>query len=56
LGAAFATMLAGYLRNSLGSYNLSSMLMGAACIVAAIMVLRIKGHRVGGDLIAVVPA
>jgi len=56
LGAAFATMLAGYLRNSLGSYNLSSMLMGAACIVAAIMVLRIKGHRAGGDLIAVVPA
>jgi len=44
LGAASATMLAGYLRNSLGSYTLSSMMMGAACIVAAVMVLRIKGH------------
>jgi predicted MFS family arabinose efflux permease len=56
LGAASATMLAGSLRNSLGSYTLSSMLMGAACIVAAVMVLRIKGHRVGGDLIPATPA
>jgi sugar phosphate permease len=55
LGAAFATMLAGVMRNSLGNYNLSSMLMGTACLVAAIMVLRIKGHRVGGDLVAAVP-
>ncbi|MDR3482201.1 MAG: MFS transporter [Burkholderiaceae bacterium] len=55
LGAASATMLAGYLRNSLGSYNLSSMLMGAACLVAAVMVLRIKGHR-AHDLIGAMPA
>jgi len=56
LGAASATMLAGTLRNSVGSYTLSSMLMGAACIIAAVMVLRIKGHRVGGELIAAVAA
>ncbi len=56
LGAASATMLAGYMRNSLGSYTLSSMLMGSACIVAAVMVLRIKGHRVGGELIGATPA
>ncbi|WP_211454518.1 MFS transporter [Collimonas antrihumi] len=55
LGAASATMLAGSLRNSLGSYTLSSMLMGAACIVAAVMVLRIKGHHAGGDLIPASP-
>ncbi|WP_061943252.1 MFS transporter [Collimonas pratensis] len=56
LGAASATMLAGSLRNSLGSYTLSSMLMGAACIIAAILVLRIKGHQAGGDLIPGIPA
>jgi len=55
LGAASATMLAGYLRNSLGSYNLSSMLMGAACLVAAVVVLRIKGHR-AHDLLGAMPA
>ena len=55
LGAASATMLAGYLRNSLGSYNLSSMLMGAACLVAAVMVLRIKGHR-AHELMGAMPA
>ncbi|PFH08745.1 putative MFS family arabinose efflux permease [Collimonas sp. PA-H2] len=55
LGAASATMLAGSLRNSLGSYTLSSMLMGAACIIAAILVLRIKGHQTGGDLIPGIP-
>lgn len=51
LGAASATMLAGYLRNSLGSYTVSSMLMGAACIVASILVLRIKGHGKEGDML-----
>lgn len=55
LGAASATMLAGSLRNSLGSYTLSSMLMGAACIIAAILVLRIKGQQAGGDLIPGTP-
>ena len=51
LGAASATMLAGYLRNSLGSYTLSSMMMGAACIVAAVLVLRIKGHGKESDML-----
>ncbi|AIY43201.1 Permeases of the major facilitator superfamily [Collimonas arenae] len=55
LGAASATLLAGSLRNSLGSYTLSSILMGAACIVASVLVLRIKGHHAGGDLIPAVP-
>ena len=45
LGAASATMLAGFMRNSLGSYTLSSMLMGAACLIAAVMVLRIDGKQ-----------
>lgn len=45
LGAASATMLAGYMRNSLGSYTASSMIMGAACIVTAFMVIRINGER-----------
>ncbi|HEY8025004.1 MAG TPA: MFS transporter [Burkholderiaceae bacterium] len=49
LGAASATLLAGVMRNSLGSYTYSSMLMGAACIVAAVMVLRIKGHHNESD-------
>jgi predicted MFS family arabinose efflux permease len=52
LGAASATMLAGFMRNSLGNYDLSSMLMGTACIVAAVMVLRIKGHHIGSDALA----
>jgi predicted MFS family arabinose efflux permease len=56
LGAASATMLAGYLRNSLGSYTVSSMMMGTACIVAAIMVLRIKGHHKGSDMLGAAPA
>jgi hypothetical protein len=51
LGAAFATMLAGYLRNSLGSYTASSVMMGGACIVAAVMVLRIKGHGKESDML-----
>src|SRR5450830_124775 len=45
LGAASAALLAGYMRNSLGSYTASSMMMGAACIVAAVMVLRIHGQK-----------
>ena len=55
LGAAGATMLAGYLRNSLGSYTASSVLMGCACIIAAIMVLRIHGHRTE-EIHSVIPA
>ena len=49
LGAASAALLAGYMRNSLGSYTASSMMMGAACIIAAVMVLRIHGQRHAGD-------
>ncbi|MFJ3048028.1 MFS transporter [Herbaspirillum chlorophenolicum] len=45
LGAATATTLAGYMRATLGNYTLSSILMGSACLVGAVMVLRIKGHK-----------
>jgi len=43
LGAASATLVAGFMRNSLGSYTVSSMVMGAACLIAAVMVMRING-------------
>jgi len=56
LGAASATMLAGVMRSSLGSYTYSSMLMGSACIVAAVMVLRIKGHHKGSDMLGAASA
>jgi predicted MFS family arabinose efflux permease len=56
LGAACATLLAGVLRNSLGTYTFTSVLMGAACIATAVMVLRIHGKRAGGDLIGAAPA
>ncbi|WP_039785110.1 MFS transporter [Herbaspirillum huttiense] len=52
LGAATATTLAGYLRASLGNYTLSSILMGVACLVGAVLVLRIKGTA-GGAVAAV---
>jgi len=45
LGAATATTVAGYLRATLGNYTLSSILMGVACLVGAVLVLRIKGHQ-----------
>jgi predicted MFS family arabinose efflux permease len=47
LGAASATLLAGFMRNSLGSYTASSVLMGVSCIAAAVMVLRIQGGHFG---------
>ncbi len=47
LGAATATLLAGFMRNSLGSYTASSLLMGGACIIAAVMVLGIQGGHLG---------
>ena len=56
LGAAFATMLAGVMRNSLGSYTASSVTMGTACIVAAVMVLRIQGGHLGKTVPAEIPA
>ncbi len=45
LGAAFAALLAGVLRNSLGSYTVATMISGGLCLVAAVTVLRI--HRRG---------
>ncbi|EJN09999.1 MFS transporter [Herbaspirillum sp. YR522] len=45
LGAATATTVAGYLRATLGNYTLSSILMGVACLVGAVLVLRIKGQQ-----------
>jgi MFS family permease len=45
LGAAAATWLSGTLRANLGTYTLSSMLMGSACIIGAFMVLRINGNH-----------
>ncbi|MFZ6686722.1 MFS transporter [Undibacterium sp. SXout11W] len=49
LGAASAALLAGYMRNSLGTYTASSIMMGIACMVAAVMVLRIHGGKQGND-------
>ncbi|MCP1576467.1 MFS transporter [Herbaspirillum rubrisubalbicans] len=45
LGAATATTVAGYLRASLGNYTLSSIMMGVACLIGALLVLRIKGGQ-----------
>ncbi|WP_410209940.1 MFS transporter [Aquirhabdus sp.] len=56
LGAASATLLAGFLRHSLGSYTVASILMGLACVIAAILVLRIKGHHVDQSDAAATPA
>ncbi len=43
LGAAFAALGAGLLRNSLGSYTVATMISGGLCVAGAILVLRI--HR-----------
>lgn len=43
LGAASAALVGGMLRTSLGTYTLATMLSGALCLMAAVMVLRI--HR-----------
>ncbi|MGN4154631.1 MFS transporter [Burkholderia gladioli] len=45
LGAAFATLGAGLLRASLGTYTLASMISGGLCIVGALIVLRIGRGR-----------
>lgn len=42
LGAAFAALGAGLLRNSLGSYTVATMISGGLCLVSAVMVLRIN--------------
>ncbi len=45
LGAATATTVAGYMRATLGNYTASSIMMGVACLVGAVLVLRIKGNQ-----------
>ncbi|GAB3266624.1 MFS transporter [Chitinimonas naiadis] len=42
LGAAFAALGAGLLRNSLGSYTVATMISGVLCLVSAVVVLRIN--------------
>jgi hypothetical protein len=42
LGAAFAALGAGMLRSTLGTYTLATMISGALCVVAAMLVLRIN--------------
>ncbi|HEY9100859.1 MFS transporter [Chitinimonas sp.] len=42
LGAAFAALGAGLLRNSLGSYTVATMISGGLCIISALVVLRIN--------------
>jgi predicted MFS family arabinose efflux permease len=49
LGAAFAALGAGMLRNSLGNYTLASTISGGLCLVGAVIVLRINRGR-GGRL------
>jgi len=53
LGAATATLVAGYLRSTLGNYTLSSVLMGSACLIGAVLVLRIKGQQHGRPAVVV---
>lgn len=45
LGAAFAALGAGLLRNSLGSYTIATMISGGLCIVSALVVLRINRRQ-----------
>jgi predicted MFS family arabinose efflux permease len=47
LGAASAALVGGVLRNSLGSYTVATMLSGALCLLAAVMVLRIHRRQPG---------
>jgi predicted MFS family arabinose efflux permease len=42
LGAAFAALLGGVLRNSLGTYTAATMISGGLCLAAAVLVLRIN--------------
>ncbi len=45
LGAATATTVAGYMRATMGNYTASSIMMGVACLIGAVLVLRIKGNQ-----------
>ncbi|CAM2147386.1 MFS transporter [Pararobbsia alpina] len=42
LGAAFAALGGGYLRASLGTYTVASMISGSLCLCASVLVLRIN--------------
>jgi len=42
IGAAFAALMAGVIHNTFGNYNLATVLAGVLCMVAAIIVLRIR--------------
>lgn len=45
LGAAFAALLAGVLRSSLGTYTVATTISGLLCVAAAFLVLRINRIR-----------
>ena len=53
LGAAFAALLAGMIRNSLGTYTVATMISGMLCIVAATLVLRINKSPQAGAVVPV---
>lgn len=48
LGAAFAALLAGLIRNSLGTYTVATMISGGLCVIAAFLVLRINRPGISG--------
>lgn len=45
LGAASAALVGGMIRNSLGSYTVATMISGALCLLAAVLVLRINARH-----------
>ncbi len=52
LGAAFAALGGGYLRATLGTYTVASMISGSLCLCASVMVLRINRPRKGSAELA----
>jgi predicted MFS family arabinose efflux permease len=52
LGAASAALVGGVLRNSLGTYTVATMLSGALCLLAAVMVLRIHRRKLSVAAVA----
>ena len=52
LGAAFAALGGGYLRSTLGTYTVASMISGSLCLCASVMVLRINRRRTGSAELA----
>jgi len=45
LGAAFAALLAGILRSTLGTYTVATMISGGLCVIAAVLVLNINKRK-----------